>query len=359
MDLTPRDRVLKSLKGGYTNTVPFTVYENMIPPCAAERSLRNRGLCIVQRKVPVYKTHHPNVKIWNEEYYQGDVRFVRTHYETPMGNLSIMKEFPPGTIGRMVEKMFKSPDDYKAIEFLLKDEQYEENYKAFIQAEKDFGEDAIFRSSLGKEPLQTIISTTIMDMQDFCMEWMDRRDEILKLYAVNVENNRKVYSLVAESPVYHANCGGNVVAEITSPDMFEEYYLPHYHEACEAMHKKGKLAGCHFDGNMKSLAGLVASTELDYVESFTPWPDTDMTLREARDAWPGKVLWINFPSSYHLRNNEGVEAGAFDLLEELERIDGIIMGVSEDVPSDRWRKSYTAIMDGLERHSKTRPELYS
>ena len=81
--------------------------------------------------------------------------------------------------------------------------------------------DAIFRSGFGLEPLQTLISGTMMDMQVFCLEWMDHRDELLKLYAAIVEQRRKLYPIVAQSPVGHANYGGNVVPKITGRDTFE------------------------------------------------------------------------------------------------------------------------------------------
>ena len=68
MELTPRQRVERALRGGHSDSVPFTMYECMIPQCAAEREMRNRGLCIVQRDVPVFETHRPNVRITEHTY---------------------------------------------------------------------------------------------------------------------------------------------------------------------------------------------------------------------------------------------------------------------------------------------------
>lgn len=50
------------MHGSHGDRVPFTIYESKIPQCAAEREMRNRGLCIVNR-VGVFKTHLPHVKI--------------------------------------------------------------------------------------------------------------------------------------------------------------------------------------------------------------------------------------------------------------------------------------------------------
>ncbi len=187
---------------------------------------------------------------------------------------------------------------------------------------------------------------------------MDRRDEILKLYDAATANRRRIYPLVARSPALHANYGGNVTPEIIGLDTFEKYYVPHYQEAAEIMHRHHKLIGTHLDGNCRLIAAAVGRTALDYIEAFTPAPDTDMTLAEARAAWPNKVLWLNFPSSVHLRSDAEVERMTVELLDQVPSVDGLIMGITEDIPRDRWQASCTAIMDGLERHAREHPERY-
>ncbi|MBU0715255.1 MAG: hypothetical protein KJ964_07860 [Verrucomicrobia bacterium] len=329
----------------------------MIPQCTAEREMRHRGLCIVNR-VSVFKTSMPSVKITSQTSQENGHTLIRTFYETPKGTLSTLTE-PAGFTTWRHELLFKSPADYKAILFMIENEVYEPAYDQVVRAQKDFGEDAIFRASIALEPLQAIISGDIMKMETFCAEWMDNRDEILKLYDATVENRRKIYPIVAQSPLMHANYGGNVVPEIIGLENFEKYYVQHYNEAAEIMHKHGKLIGCHFDANCKLLSKAIAGTALDYIEAFTPAPDTDMTLAEARQAWPNKVLWLNFPSSVHLRSDADVEKTAVDLLNQAENINGVIMGITEDMPPDRWQNSCRAIMNGLERHARNNPGVYA
>ncbi len=355
--LTPRKRVEISLRGGHSDRVPFTIYESKFPQCTAERELRNRGMCIVRRDVGVVNVCQPNVRGAQEVFWKDGKKLTRTWYETPVGKVSTLIE-EAGFTSWVHEKMFKSPDDYRVIEFLIRDEQYTPSYEAFARAERYDGEDMIFRAGLGLEPLQTLVSGGYLDMQDFCVEWMDRRDEILKLYNALVENRRKIYPLVAQSPALFANYGGNVTPEIIGLETFEQYYVPHYNEAAEVFHKHGKLLGCHFDANCKLLAKAIAGTGLDYIEAFTPAPGTDMTLAEARAAWPNKVLWLNFPSVSHLNPDAEIEAETVKLLNEAGPLDGLIMGITEDIPEHRWQNSCRAIMTGLERHARENPQLY-
>lgn len=354
--MTPRARVERALRGGHGDRVPFTLYEAFLQPSSAERSLRNRGMCVVNR-LPVLKTHRPNVKVTQQVHWEGERKLTRTRYETPVGELTTLTEDGGFTAWRH-ELLLKRPEDYAAIRFLLRDEVYEPAYAEFARAQAEFGEDAIFRANFGLEPLQELISGGVMKMEQFCEEWMERRDEVLSLYEILVENRRKIYPLVAQSPAGHANYGGNVTPEIIGREVFEKYYLPHYAEAAEVMHRHGKLIGCHFDANNRLIAGAIARTPLDYIEAFTPAPDTDMTLAEARAAWPGKVLWINFPSSVHLKPDAEVAQKAFELLDEAGSVDGLLVGITENMPPERWQDSCRAIMDGLGRHARERPERY-
>ncbi len=355
--MTPRERVETVLNGGRAEVVPFTMYECMIPQCAAERELRNRGLCIVRRD-PVFTTRRPNVKTTRLTYTEGGKTLVRTVHQTPAGTLTAVAE-PAAFTSWQREYPFKGPEDYKAILFLFRDECYEPAYERFASAEAAFGHDAIFRAGFGLEPLQQLVSGHVLSMEDFCLEWMQRRDELLKLYDALVENRRRVYPIVAASPAGHANYGGNVVPEVTGPEIFRKYYLPHYNEAAEIMHRCGKKIGCHFDGNCRLLAEAIAETDLDYIEAFTPAPDTDMSLAEARAAWGEKVLWLNFPSSLHLRGDADIAAAAVEMLDSLPAPDGVIVGITEDIPAHRWQDSCRAIMDGLDRHARAHPHLYA
>ncbi len=354
--MTPRERVMRALRGGHADMVPFTLYESKIPQCAAEREMRNRGMCIVYR-TNVFKTTRPNVKVRQEVYWEGERRFVRTYYETPAGVLSSLNE-PVGFTTWHHERLFKTPDDYKALLYLIQDEVYEPTYAAYAEKERALGEDFIMRAGFGLEPMQQLISGGYLSMQDYCLQWMENRDEVLKLYGALVEQRRKIYPIVAESPAYHANYGGNVVPSVVGLRNFREYYVPHYQEAAEVMHRHGKLIGCHFDADCKLLAGAIGETDLDYIEAFTPAPDTDMSVAEARAAWPDKVLWLNYTSSAHLRPDEEVAQIAADLVDQAGSPDGMIMGITEDIPEHRWQDSCRAIMDGLERHAREHPGLY-
>jgi hypothetical protein len=225
------------------------------------------------------------------------------------------------------------------------------NYEAFVKMDRLKGGDAIMRGAIGLEPMQLIVHHW-MGVEVFAIEWLERRDEIIKLYDALVEERRKTYPVLAESPCLQFNYGGNVTPEVIGEQRFREYYLPNYEEACDVLQPAGKIVGCHFDANNRVIADAIAETSLDYIEAFTPAPDTDMTLAEAREAWPDKALWINYPSSVWLRSDEAMEDVTVDLLKQAAPGNGLLIGVTEDVPDGRLYPGLHAINRAIQEHGR-------
>jgi len=344
--MTPRQRVEANLRGERTDRVPFTVYDCMLPSPPVLAELKARGLCVVHRLTP-FKTDHPNCKIKWTDYEENGKKLRRMNIRTPVGDLHSIHE-PVGFTSWTHKHLFDTPDDYNALAFYLNDAVYEPCYDEAMKIRKSADDATILRGTFGLEPMQQLISGDIFGTEGFCIQWMDNRDEVLRLYDILVEKRREVYPMVADAPVLHANYGGNVVPEIIGPENFRKYYAPHYQEAAEAMHARGKFIGVHFDANCGPIKDDIAALDLDYIEAFTPAPDTDMTMGEAVEAWPGKVLWINFPSSVHLRPEDEVESVTRELIEAAVDARGFIIGITEDVPAGRVDGNYRAIMRGVE-----------
>jgi len=339
--MTPRERVLAVLRKEPVDKVPFTIYEKKIPQCAIERRLRNEGLCIVNRQIPVYLTKTPNCVTETYTYTENGKQRIRTNIRTPVGEVYKVEE-PAGFTSWTVEKLFKGPEDYKALMYMVQDECYLPNYEAFIQAQKWMGDDVILRARVGPCPLHQIMIHW-MGIETFAIEWMEHRDEILKLEKAMRNKRREVYQILADAPITHANYGGNEVPEVMGIERYKEFCIPLFNECAEIFHKKGKLLGTHNDGNNKLWADTLAASSLDYLEAFTPAPDTDMPLTEALQTWPDKVLWINFPSSVHLSSFEDIKRTTRELIQTASDTNRLIIGITEDIPEDRWQKNLLAI----------------
>jgi hypothetical protein len=355
MQISPRQRVELVLAGGKPDHVPFTVYEYKLPQCAVERQLRNDGLCIMNRRYVGYRTLAPHCKTETHSYTDEKTGkgMVRTVTRTPKGEFSTLSEPADFTSWRH-ELPFKGPEDYAALIFQAQDTQFEADYDSVLKAQAWLGEDVYLRGGMpGYSPLQGLIYT-YMGVETFVTEWMERRDELMKLYDALHEKNRRCYRILAESPHQVIQYGGNVSPEIVGKERFQQYILPHYQELAEELHGHSKQLLVHLDANCGILAQDIADSGIDIVEAFTPAPDTDMTLAEARAAWPDKVLWINFPSSVHLSSAEVIRETTLDLIAQNGEADRFLIGITEDVPEDRWQESFLTISEAV-REAATNP----
>jgi len=333
------------LRGEGTEKTPFTVYSDKLPACAVERRLRNRGLCPVQR-ITSYKVSYPNVKVTENNYFDAKGnKQIRTIYSTPKGDLTTLHHRAVFT-DWWHERMFKTPNDYKSLLFMIKDAVVQPDYETAAQVVADLGDDFVVRDQVPLEPLQAFITGTYMAMETFCMEWMDNRDEILKLVDAYVEFVRKIYPIAAAGPLDFANYGGNVVPQVIGEQVFREYYIPHYNEAAEIFHNHGKLLGTHLDAENTPIMKAIGETDLDYIEAYDP--GISPSVGEALKTWPDKVLWINWPSAWHLKTEEEVRECTRQMIREASPGNRFIIGITEDVPAHRWRGNFEAIMDGID-----------
>ena len=341
--MTPRERVLAVLNGKRPDKIPFTIYENKIPQCSVERDLRNDGLCLVNRDVPAFKIETPNCVMEEFSYTEGGRRRIRSVTRTPVGEVSSVRE-PAGFTFWTLEKLFKGPDDYKVLKFIARDSTPRPCYEEYLEAEEQMGDDIILRPLLALTPLHEIM-IMMMGVETFAEEWSRRRDEILELESAMRQVHSRIYRLLADSPITHANYGGNETSEVMGPPRFKEFVIPLYDACAAVFHEKGKLLGTHLDGNNRAWADAVADSALDYVEAFTPAPDTDMTLQEALDAWHDKVIWINFPSSVHLASLDKIKETTREIISLANETNRVILGITEDIPKDRWQKNLLAISE--------------
>ena len=139
---------------------------------------------------------------------------------------------------------------------------------------------------------------------------------------------------------------------MTPPDLFEAFVLPFYEEAAQRIRASGKIYVVHMDGRLKPLRDLIARSSIPVIESFSiPDIGGDMTIEEACAAWPEKVILPNFPSVWCEKEDEAIRASLANLLEAVPSDRGIIVQISEDLPSAPWRRAGRLLTEVAPSHS--------
>ena len=335
--------------GEFVDRIPFALKGWRIPKCEMEQTLLKEGMCILD-SAGVYGSVSPNVRSESRTFEKDGFIYQRNIIKTPKGDLSSMTKRAPsprteGTAWRM-EMMFKGPEDYDAVESMVRDRQYFPNYEPFLKAQEQSNGQAFFKTGAPGSPIHAIMYQ-IMGLEAFSVEWAERRDRVIALHDAMAENERAIFPIVAKPPAKIVQCGGNYSPEVLGKERFMDYVLPHWEEVSAILHEEGKMLGCHLDANNRLWAKEVGESGLDWIEAFTPAPDTDMTVAEARKIWPGKVFFINFPSSVHLQKASVIAETTKQIIKEAAPGDRFIVGITENFPEDRWRESFYTILTTL------------
>ncbi len=351
--MTPRERTFAALSGGKADRIPLTLYEGLLPRGQTERELRNEGMCLVCR-TPVIAVDSPNVSTRTEPYREGGFRCQREIIETPVGSVTQVRRLGGGYgTSLLCEFPIKTPDDYEVIEFMWNDQQYSPAYENFHNAEDRLREDGVVIGNLGYTPLQHML-ILYMGPQRFAEDMVDRPELFFGLYETMRERHREQYAICAESPAGFFIYGDNVTCEMVGAERFEKYVAPCYNEFAEMLHSCGKKLGSHHDGMMKGLKEQDARTKLDFIEAFAPYPDGDLPLAEAREAWADKVIWINYPSPVHLRPPEQIEAFTRQMIRDVAPGDRFLVSVTENIPDQAWQTSMPIISRVLREEGEIR-----
>ena len=147
--------------------------------------------------------------------------------------------------------------------------------------------------------------------------------------------------------------GDNLDGMMTNPKLFEKYSLPYYQKYADILHGQGKKVGSHTDGNLKPLLSLLAESNLDVCESFSPSHLTECTFEEAWQEWEkGPMIWGGIPSPILEERTSDSE-----FKEYVQRLlttignQAIIIGVGDMVLGNNLIERVRYIAEQVEKHT--------
>jgi hypothetical protein len=340
---TIRERLVAFWSGEKPDTIPFTTYENKIPADWGDPVIQQMfadGLGVL-RFIPTWETVYNNVEVIEETKKVNGQAVRRQVWRTPVGELeAIWAE------GWHQKYFLESAEDYRVMRYIVEQTEYRPAYESFEAQAAELPAHMVAVPRMGRTPFQTIL-VDYAGLANFGLHLYEYESEIRQLYEALLVKFRRLAEIVAAGPGRYINIVENYTAETMGPRRYAEFLLPVYEETSGLFREAGKVVGYHYDGKLAVVKDLVARAPLDLIESLTPPPEGDMTLAEARAAWPDKLFWANINlGCYELPPDElkqeiwlRVEAGAAAGCR-------LAFEVSEDQPP-RWRESMPVILAAL------------
>jgi hypothetical protein len=337
--MTIRERIEQALRLQPVEGVPFTCYEGLLPAGGVDIE----GLGLVRSCAP-YTIHRPNAQASVETEDDGTQLTV---VETPVGRLTQRARKEPG-YGSLwkIEHFVKAPEDYGVLACWLDEGLLEPKPDNWMASQDDYGDRGVVLASLPRAPLQRLwIEFT--GVERLCFDLHDCPERVQPVLEALARESREAAQAIAEGPAEFVWLPDNITGEIAGPRLFAEHLAPYYAEMADLLHPRGKRLVCHMDGMIGRLRDSVSETKLDVIEAFTPPPDGDLPLDEARRAWQGKAIWINFPSSVHLAGPERIRQITRRLVEQASPTTGFLISITENIPATVGARSLEAIAEAL------------
>jgi len=273
-------------------------------------------------------------------------------YDTPVGRVTEKEvRTDVSSIPWKKEYLIKDVSDYDPVKFMVEDVIVHPTYDAFLEGERWLGGDGFCRSFVGKCPFQ-ILLMKIMGYRRLAIDVNRNRKDFESLLDVIEKKQLEINRIAAESPAEVVSHSCNINGRVTSPHLFEKYCMPYYAKAAKMFHKNDKIFMVHMDGALKSLKNLVAKTDIDIIEAFTPPPIGDLPLTEAKEAWGEKIIAANFPEPICLLGQEAVEKKTLQILTEAAPGDNFMLTITEDLEPNVMMDSLRTITETLWKYGE-------
>ena len=353
MSTNLREQILATACQQQPGRVPWTIYRGLLPRGQAEMALRQAGLAL-QVQVPVYSIEQQRVEIERRQVIVDGHAMQRTTYHTPIGQLDTLSGRNAAAYDSSwtAEPLLKSVDDYRIMRYIIEDGVVTDNYAGILRAQDQLGDAGLVLGAVGLSPFQQLVTPEILGMDGVSYWLLDHPTELDGLVDALTEQMAAIYALAAQAPVEIIHSDENMTALMTSPRIYQKYHLAFYERMVPQLHAAGKRYACHFDGSTHPLLDLIAASPIDIIEALTPPPMGDLSMHQALESWPDKVLWINFPGNVFLWPRDQVAEYTQELLRECAPTGRLVLGITENIPDTCWKSGLAGIADGFASYYK-------
>lgn len=321
MELTPKERLLRTLKGEDIDHIPFSpflayYFESLDQETQARGMLHYleemgadpllRGWGFTWKKSSKHCT--------TRETVTGNKRIVTL--ETPIGQLTTEYTYTANTwfiTGHPV----KTIEDMKRLQYYYEDLTIAEDYNAYEAMHKDIGNRALVVPLVGvdmKSAYQSLIEHWMGTEMTVYMTY-DYPQEMEQLLQTMQHKNWETVKLTVESIAETAIFWEDSSTTNVSPALYQDYIAPEITRWSGEFQKNKKLLIQHACGHLKSILPIMCTQGIAAVESLSPPPTGNIGLKEALSLIPENMAIIGGIEPVTLLNSTMTELQ--QLIEEI------------------------------------------
>jgi hypothetical protein len=348
--MTLRERLMTVFRGGKADRVPLTIYDWILEAAWGKGNpFEEQGLTLIGVGGLCEEKCDDTVTIDCKEVGSGRDRQIITTIKTPVGEVAERAGFDPSFGSKWIKEHFiKSVDDYRVMQYVYEHTATSPKYDDFIAKDTQMGPRGIIVGGIHPTPMVWLM-VEIMGTETWCEGIMLHTEQFDALLESLTRVYKRRLKIAADSPAEVIWYADNVTGELVSPQVFNKYCKPIYDYGCKILKQAGKLTFAHYDGHNLPLKDCLASVDIDIIEAFTPPPMFDMTIAQAKAAWPDKVLSINFPGTLFSEPGAVIEKYTCEYMEEAGNEGKFVIGCTEEFDFTRFEHTFSAIVRAMER----------
>jgi len=346
-----------AINGEKPDKVPILGYKGLFPHGAFERYLRNRGLGLISYANLVSET------VENEKNcYANFGEHTEVTRSIPGG--MVTNRFISGAAeARIVEAVhrlytdswIKRPEDYDVLISLIEQSSFSVNLTSFKERLADLGTDGYMLEGTAPAYTGLLSFLGVLCWTFEQVENPDRFNDLVNAYRRRSE--KKVDILCSIDEIKMIMLGD--ITDNMGPNRLKEGDMPFWKKNVPILQKAGKKCGIHAHASiLRPHLSNLSEMGLDFIESFTPPPYSDLPLPELRQSVGDSVcIYINIPEAVFYSGYDYTKKYTVELLQSdpsYRKAIGItemgMMGVTEKT-RNIFEEGFRAVFDAVDECS--------
>lgn len=291
--MTSKERILAALQGGRVDHVPFCPFLAYVWG-SFPRDIQDKGQLAFHHLIgadPLWRGAPSPVKgvppaEAQYRHTEGNGR-TETEIRTPVGTLHYAKlASPAGNTSFLVEHPLKTEQDFKIQLWIEENTRLVYDLTAVNAHLAGEGREGLSLGMLvprGKSAFQTLVEHHV-GTEELQYALADFPDTVEALRRAMAEKNREAVKLAARSPYTHFITWEDSSTQNYSPAQYDAFIGSEIGDWCDILAGAGKHYIQHACGHVAALVGRMKAHGVHSVESISPPPTGNISIRDARKA---------------------------------------------------------------------------
>lgn len=278
------------------------------------------------------------------DYYR-DKGTVLRKYITPLGELSAEFKYASRSQTVFISKYpVRKIQDYRIFTYMIESLEYRDLSGYFRDEENALGDFGLNAAMLHSTPVYELIQC-FMGLECFHYFFFDYRIETQELTDRIFKKYRQCYEIYSDTVIPAVVIPEDAGTTLYSPVFFKRYLKPVIEEYNSIIKNRGKISVLHACGHLDGLKKPLSEIGLDCIESVSPPPTGNVSIKELRQYLPGVCIMGGIPANCYLLEPDAFKKYVIQLIMENRDGGNFILSSGDSIPSDARAENIESIRE--------------